>query len=152
MLTNRDKQYLRAVFLLQGSNRPVGPKELALQMGVSKVCAFQKMRRLEVLGYGEYFLRKGLLLNEMGVLAIEQDIKKHHILEKFLEKTLKMTSQEACDHSNHIGPFICDGLVSDMANKIDTEMNCNCGYCLNTENKSSELEQCHWLKKSINSG
>jgi Mn-dependent DtxR family transcriptional regulator len=149
MLTNRDKQYLRAVFLLQGSTRPVGPMELAVKMGVSKVCAFQKMRRLEALGYGEYHLRKGLKLNDLGVLIIEQDIKNHHILEKFLEDTLKMTSREACDQSSHIGPFISEKLINNIANKIGTKSNCNCGNCLETPKNYSELEQCHWLKKSI---
>jgi len=149
MLTNRDKQYLRAVFLLQGSTRPVGPMELALKMGVSKVCAFQKMRRLEAMGYGEYFLRKGLKLNSLGVLIIERDIKNHHILEKFLEDTLKITSREACDQSNHIGPFISEKLINNIADKIGAKTNCNCGNCLETPKNYSELEHCHWLKKSI---
>jgi len=149
MLTNRDKQYLRAVYLLQGAIRPVGPKVLASKMGVSKECAFQKMRRLEALGYGEYTIRKGFKMNEKGIFVIEQDIKKHHILEKFLENTLKMTTKEACDHSNHIGPFICDTLINDIAEKIGNDMSCSCGYCLDTFNKSTKLEHCHWLIKSI---
>jgi Mn-dependent DtxR family transcriptional regulator len=149
MLTNRDKQYLRAILLLQGSTDPVGPKKLALKMGVSKVCAFQKMRRLEALGYGNYTVRKGFKLNDRGIFVIEQDIKKHHILEKFLEDTLKMTTKEACDHSNHIGPFICDTLINDISEKIGNQMSCRCGYCLDTSNKSTKLEQCHWLIKSI---
>ena len=149
MLTNRDKQYLRAVYLLQGSSHPVGPKVLANKMSVSKECAFQKMRRLEALGYGEYHLRKGLKLNDIGVQIIEQDVKKHHILEKFLENALEMTSQEACDHSNHIGPFICDGLLDNIADKMETNLNCNCGNCIDTKRNSNELEHCHWLKKSI---
>jgi len=149
MLTNRDKQYLRAVFLLQGSTRPVGPNELALKMGVSKVCAFQKMRRLEAIGVGEYFRRKGLKLNALGVLVIEQDIKKHHILEKFLKESLKMTFQEACEYSNHIGPFISEELIKNIADKLGKKMNCNCGYCLDNPENSAELENCHWLIKSI---
>ena len=149
MLTNRDKEYLRAVFLLQGATNQVGPKDLATKMSVSKVCAFQKMRRLAAMGYGEYTIRKGLQLNNRGVRVIVQDIKKHHILEKFLEDTLKMTFQEACDHSDHIGPFICDTLINYIANKLGTEMNCNCGSCLNTSKNSADLKNCHWLNKSI---
>ena len=149
MITNRDKQYLRAIFLLQGSTRPIGPKKLSLKMGVSKVCAFQKMRRLEAMGYGEYILRKGLMLNKVALLIIEEDIKKHHILEKFLEDTLKITSQEACHHSNHIGPFICNSLIDNIANKMGPKMDCNCGNCIDTNRNSSALEKCHWLKMSI---
>lgn len=149
MLTNRDKQYLRAVFLLQGSTRPVGPMELAVKMGVSKVCAFQKMRRLEAMGYGEYHLRKGLMLNDLSFLIIKQDVKNHHILEKFLEDTLKITSREACDQSNHIGPFISEKLINNIANRIGAKTNCECGNCLETSKDHSELKHCHWLKRSI---
>jgi Mn-dependent DtxR family transcriptional regulator len=149
MLTDRDKQYLRAIFLLQGSKQPVGPQELAVKMAVSKVCAFQKMRRLEIMGYGEYVLRRGLKLNENGVRIIENDIKNHHILEKFLEDTLKITFQEACDHSSHIAPFICDTLMNNIAHKMEAKINCNCGNCIDTAQNSAELENCHYLIKSV---
>ena len=86
MLTNRDRQYLRAIFRLRGSTRYVGPQELATDMGVTKVCAFQKMRRLEALGLGEYTIRKGLMLNREGAEMVEEEIRKHHLLEKFLKE------------------------------------------------------------------
>ena len=149
MLTNRDKQYLRAIFLLKGSSCPIGPKKLAIKMGVSKVCAFQKMRRLEALGLGEYHLRKGLQLNDMGVGLITHEIKKHHVLEKFLEDTLKMNSHEACDHSTNIGPFVGDKLMNNIANTIGAEIACSCGSCFDTLANPSELEHCHWLKKGV---
>ena len=147
MITNRDKQYLLAIFMLQGTTDPVGPNKLAIKMNVSKVCAFQKMRRLEVLGYGQYYLRKGLKLNKTGISMVEQEIERHHVLEKFLEDTLKMTSQEACDHSSHIGPYICEGLMGNIANKMRSTIDCQCGHCLDTDKNTTQLEQCHWLKK-----
>ena len=113
------------------------------------MCAFQKMRRLESLGYGEYIHHQGLKLNEFGVQIIEQDIKKHHILEKFLEATLKIEFSDACAHSNHISPFICDNLLNDIEKKMDSKMECNCGNCLDTPKNSAELEHCHWLKNSF---
>lgn len=152
MFTNRDKQYLKAIFLLHGSVNPVGPQVLANKLAVSRVCALQKMRRLEVLGYGDYIRRKGLVLNQNGILVITQDIKKHHILEKFFEDTLKITTQEACDHSSHIGPFICDSLVSDIANNIKSTIKCNCGSCLSATKNSTDLENCHYLNKGFGNG
>jgi Mn-dependent DtxR family transcriptional regulator len=149
MLTNRDKQYLKAIFLLQGYTHSVGPQELAKKMEVSKVCAFQKMRRLESMGYGEYTIRRGLKLNDNGVTIIENEIKNHHILEKFLEDTLKITFQEACDHSSHIAPFICDSLMNNIIHQMKTKINCNCGYCFDSAKSSNELENCHYLVKSV---
>jgi Mn-dependent DtxR family transcriptional regulator len=149
MLTSRDKQYLKAIFLLKGFTQPVGPQELAEKMEVSKVCAFQKMRRLESMGYGEYTIRRGLKLNQTGVGIIENDIKNHHILEKFLEDTLKITFQEACDHSSHIAPFICDTLMNNIAHKMAAKINCSCGYCIDTKKNTTELKNCHYLSKGV---
>lgn len=149
MLTNRDKQYLRTVFLLQETNGHVGPNILAAKMGVTKVCAFQKMRRLEAMGYGEYEPHKGLKLNLFAIQTIEQDIKKHHLIEKFLEDSLKITFQEACEQSNHIGPFISDKLMNNIIDMFGEEMDCNCGNCFDSKLNSAELGHCHWLKKGV---
>jgi DtxR family Mn-dependent transcriptional regulator len=149
MITNRDKQYLRAVFTLKGATEPVGPNELATKLGVSKVCAFQKMRRLEAMGYGEYYPRKGLQLNETGISMVEQEVKRHHVIERFLENTLKITSQEACDHSSNIGPFINERLIDNIANNMEAVIDCRCGHCLDTSPNGTELKHCHWLNNSI---
>jgi Mn-dependent DtxR family transcriptional regulator len=149
MLTKRDQEYLKTIFKLQGSVHPVGPNKLAQIMGVSKVCAFQKMRRLEAIGFGTYIIRKGLILNQKAIKVIEQDIKKHHILEKFLKDTLKITFEEACDHSSHIAPFICDGLVDNIMENMDKKIQCNCGSCMDPTKNKTELENCHYLSKSV---
>jgi Mn-dependent DtxR family transcriptional regulator len=44
------------------------------------------MRRLETLGLGEYIFKEGLKLNNEAILIVENDIKKHHILERFFKK------------------------------------------------------------------
>jgi DtxR family Mn-dependent transcriptional regulator len=149
MLTNRDRQYLRAVFKLKGSQKFVGPQELANAMSVTKVCAFQKMRRLEVLGLGEYAVRKGLKLNEEGVTLVEEEIRRHHVLERFLSRTLNMTSQEACDHSSHMGPFICEEVLRSISENLDQDIDCECGHCLHDCNGHRGAEDCHWLKRGI---
>ena len=50
-LTNRDREYLRIMYFLNGESEYIGPVKLADAMGISKVCAFQKMHRLSALGY-----------------------------------------------------------------------------------------------------
>ena len=149
MLTSRDRQYMRALFLLRANNRFVGPQELADKMGVTKVCSFQKMRRLEVLGYGDYMVRKGLRLNEAGVKAVEEEIRRHHMLERFLSKTLEMSEEEACDHSSHMGPFICEGVMKVISERYGHEIQCECGHCLHECNGHQGGQACHWLKKGI---
>ena len=94
LLTNRDREYLRVLYMLKGSSTPVGPVKLSKKIGVTKVCAFQKMRRLEALGYGEYIVRQGLKLNNKAKKVVEQDVKRHHIIEAFLERKLGLAEAE----------------------------------------------------------
>jgi len=148
MLTARDRQYLRAVFKLKGFSKHVGPQELANVIGVTRVCAFQKMRRLEVLGMGEYAVRKGLRLNHEGVSVVEEEIRRHHVLERFLMETLKMSSKDACDHSTHMGPFVCDEVLSGMTDTLGN-VECDCGHCLHECNGHQAAAECHWLKKNV---
>ena len=95
-LTNRDREYLRVLYVLNGFTDPVGPVLLSKKIGVTKVCAFQKMHRLEALGYGKYFLREGLKLNKKACRLVKQDIKRHHVIEAFLQKKLGLTHHQAC--------------------------------------------------------
>ena len=152
MLTNRDRQYLRVIFRLKGSSRYVGPKELANAMGVTKVCAFQKMRRLEALGMGEYTIRKGLMLNNEGAALVEEEIRKHHVLERFLKDTLNMSQEEACNHSSHMGPSVCEEMLNSITENMGEDIDCECGHCLHDCNDHKGAEECHWLKKNNTGG
>jgi Mn-dependent DtxR family transcriptional regulator len=147
MITARDRKYIRSIFQLKGHQRPVGPQELANSMGVTKVCAFQKMRRLEALGMGEYVLRKGLTLNREAVIMVEEEIRRHHLLERFFEKNLNMSTQEACDHSDHMGPFVCDDVMKSISEALGKDLECDCGHCIHDCEDHSGAENCHWLKK-----
>ena len=145
VLTVRDRQYLRAIFALHGSQEPVGPVLLADKMGVSKECAFQEMRRLDALGYGEYILRKGLKLNPQAISIIENDFKKHHFFEKFLQETLGMTHKEACRESSRIDPFVGECLMQNIIDKTGPLSNSSCGCCIETPLDPNDLKDCHWI-------
>jgi len=149
MLTVRDREYLRAIFILYGSQKPVGPVLLADKMGVSKECAFQEMRRLDVLGYGEYVLRKGLKLNKLAISIVENDFKKHHFFEKFLQETLGMTHEEACHESSCIDPFVSEYLMQSIYNKTGTLRNGSCGCRMKTPLNPNDLKDCHWINESF---
>lgn len=147
MLTDRDRQYLKIIFRLGGKSEPVGPVALANELGVTKVCAHQKMHRLEAMGYGRYIRRKGLQLTEAGTNVVEEEIKRHHILEKFLEKNLDMSHEQACDHSDHIASSVCAELLRAITTNIQDDLDCDCGHCLHECGEHSGLENCHWLRK-----
>jgi Mn-dependent DtxR family transcriptional regulator len=149
MLTNRDRQYLRGIFLLKGNTEPVGPSTLSKFIGVSKEAAFQEMRRLEFLGYGKYKPKEGLKLNKKAISIIENDVKRHHVLEKFFKKSLNMTHEEACEESTYIDPYISERLMNNISNKIGFFEVCDCGCPINSPLEIKDLKKCNWIKKNL---
>ncbi len=148
-LTSRDREYLRAVFLLDGGNKPVGPSQLGNLVNVSKVAALEKMRRLEAMGFGEYVPRKGLLLNKDGVSVVQHDIKRHHVVEKFLEDNLGMDSTEACRESSAMDPYVSESFLKNAVSALGEKASCDCGCCIEEYYDPEVLYGCHWFKKQF---
>ncbi|MFO8109555.1 MAG: metal-dependent transcriptional regulator [Thermoplasmata archaeon] len=151
-LTTRDKEYLRALFLLEAYKHPIGPAEVAKMMNVSRVAVLKKMRRLEYMGYGDYVSRKGLLINQRSVNLIQRDVRKHHLLEKFLETTLDMESEEACDESAVLDVSVSNNLLEKMDSKYGEDLHCDCGCCISTYYEPEDLYDCHWYQKQFSIG
>ena len=146
-LTERDREYMRAVFLLNGKEEPVGPSKLSEKMGVSKVGVLRKMKRIARLGMGDYIEQNGLLLNSEGVKVVERDIENHHIIEYFLQKSLDMDFPEACEESSKMGEIISDTFIESVREKMGDEISCECGLCLDPPYSPSKLKECHWCNK-----
>ncbi len=149
MLTDRDKKYLRALYLLDSQEEPVGPTDLGMKMGVSRVGALKKMRRLEFLGLGEYMEKRGFKLNETGVKIVEKDVKNHHVLEKYFHEKLGFTSEEACEESAAMGSKVSNRFVDQVTDKIDVDIACECGCQVNPPYDHEDLKECHWMKKQF---
>ncbi len=148
-LTSRDREYLRGLFLLCGGEKPVGPSELGELIEVSKVAALEKMRRLEAMGYGEYIHRQGLLLNKAAVTVVQRDIRRHHVVEKFLEDNLGMDSTEACRESSAMDPYVSDNFLKTATTALGDELSCDCGCCVEDYYEPKVLYGCHWFKKQF---
>ena len=70
-----------------------------------------------MMGYGSYHHRKGLILTEAGINVVEEEIRRHHILEKFLEKNLNMTHGLA--HSQQVLLLLTDkGFSREVAYRL----------------------------------
>lgn len=148
-LTNRDREYLRVLYVLNGFTDPVGPVLLSKKIGVSKVCAFQKMRRLEALGYGKYVLRKGLKLNKKACSLVEQDVKKHHVLEAFLQKKLGLTHHQACIESEKLDSSVSQTLFNKINSTLMKQVSSCCRYNPKEELTVSDLKKCPWMKRLL---
>lgn len=148
-LTNRDREYLRVIYMLKGLEDPIGPVKLSKKIGVTKVCAFQKMHRLEALGYGKYILRKGLQLNEKAENLIDEDMKRHHIIEAFLQKKLGFTHEQACIESEKLEQSMSQTLFKKI-NKIRINpFDSCCSYNPACKPTPSDLKNCPWVQRLL---
>lgn len=134
--------------MLKGSTIPVGPVKLSKKIGVTKVCAFQKMRRLEALGYGEYVVRQGLKLNNKANKVVEQDVKRHHIIEAFLERKLGLPHNQACIEAEELDKSMSQALFSKI-NNIHMKASSCCPYNATKKPTISDLKTCPWIQRLI---
>lgn len=145
-LTKRDGEYLRALFLLKGHREPVGPTKLASVFGISKVSSYEKMRRLEILGFGKYILRKGFLMNTKATDLVQSDIHRHHILERYIQLELGLDSRDACRESSNMAHHTSHAMIERIRIQLGTDQNCDCGCCLTPPYDPEDLKDCHWCK------
>jgi Mn-dependent DtxR family transcriptional regulator len=135
--------------MLQGSTNPIGPVKLSKKIGVTKVCAFQKMHRLEALGYGKYILRKGLQLNKKATDIVEQDMKRHHVLESFLQKKFGLTHDQACLEAEKLDQSMSKHLFDKINDTYIKPTSSCCSYNPMHKPKVSDLKTCPWIQRLL---
>jgi len=148
-LTNRDREYLRILYLLNGSTHPIGPVKLAQKLGVTKVCAYQKMHRLQALGYGTYFHREGLKLNEKAEKIVAKDMKRHHVLEAFLQKNLGLSHNQACLEAEQLDQSMSQNLYKKIKTTDNKLSSSCCSYSIDHKPTCSDLRRCPWIQRLI---
>jgi len=148
-LTNRDREYLRIMYFLHGKDEYVGPVKLANVMGISKVCAFQKMHRLSALGYGSYKTYEGLKLNEKAIAIIENDMRRHHIIESFLQEKLNLSHNQACREAELLTESMSTFLFQCISKSTLEQQSHCCEYSTKHELTPEIMQNCPWVKKSI---
>ena len=146
-LTQRDREHLISIFLLNGHENPVGPSKLAKKMDMSRAGALQKMKRLERCGVGDYISKKGLKLNSHGIEIIEDEIVKHHLVENFFQESLGMDFEEACEEAEKLG-FEMRGKIIDLINRhYGDEIESECGLDLEPPFEPEDVRECPWCKR-----
>ncbi len=144
-ITQRDREYIKKIYLLGGKEIPTSPSELAREMNVSKVGALDKMRRLEELGFAEYIKNKGILLNSKGIKEIEEGAKRHHLVEKFLRESLDIDQEEACVESTKIAFRLSNRTIEKISSQLDPGTTCRCGFRIGKYTELRDLKNCPWL-------
>ncbi len=146
-LTQRDREHLLSIFLLNGHKEPVGPSKLAKKMNMSRAGALQKMKRLERSGVGEYIPKEGLKLNSKGREIIDKEILKHHVVENFFQESLGMDFEEACEEAEKLG-FEMSGKIIDLIDlHYGDKINSECGLDLEPPFEPEDVKECPWCMR-----
>ena len=147
--TNRDLSYLQAIYYLGGNKVSISPTKLSSQLKVSKVTAYQKMKRLVVLGFGNYKRQKGFKMNNKSINDIEKFIFQHHVLEHFFTKTLGVSCSQACNESSQITANLSDEFITTIFEMLGEPANCNCGCKIPPPYEKETLKGCSWCQQSL---
>jgi len=124
--------------------------KLADAMGITKVCAFQEMHRLQALGFGVYKPYKGLLLNDIALEIVKHDMDRHHIIEAYLHKYLGLTQNQACNESDILSESLSPYLFHKISSQMIDGVSFCCDYSSNQKLTPEIMKTCPWIKKSIN--
>jgi Mn-dependent DtxR family transcriptional regulator len=118
-------------------------------MGISKVCAFQKMHRLEALGYGDYEPYKGLKLNDNALKIVKDDMDRHHIIEAYLHRHFDLTHHQACNESGLLSESSSPYLFKKISRHNHEKTSHCCDYSSQQQLTPEIMKSCPWIKRSI---
>src|SRR5437899_531319 len=88
--TSAVQDYLKAIYQLGGSSRPVPTNDLAEQLGVRPASVSGMLKRLDELGFVAYAKYKGTKLTRRGVKSAVEMIRHHRLLELYLALVVGM--------------------------------------------------------------
>lgn len=103
MITSTIEDYLKSIYSLEQNNNgeiPVSTNEIAHAMNVSPSSVTKMLKKLNEIGFVEYTSHQGVRLTDIGEKAALYVIRKHRLLELFLQKYLNYSwdevHEEAC--------------------------------------------------------
>lgn len=104
----------------------VGPSYLALRLEIPKSTAQKILLRLSELGYGVYVEKKGFILSEQGLREGRRILRRHRLLECFLED-LGIEKSSVCEEASKIDLNLGKGLEKLIEDKYGKRERCPCG-------------------------
>ena len=131
-LTPTEASYLKEVYELVKDGTPVPPIALSRAFGVSRVSSMEMLRKLEAKGYGEYWPRRGLALNESGKRTAEALIRKHRLFECLIFEKLGVPRADVCCEAGQVDRFLSDSLATRMEDALGHPDTCPCGKPIST--------------------
>src|SRR5438034_11019332 len=106
--TRAQQDYLKALYLLGGDERPVPTRELAQRLGISSPSVSEMVTRLTSQGLVEHDRYRGQQLTREGRKVALELVRHHRLLEMFLVRVLGYTWDEVHDEAERLEHVISE--------------------------------------------
>ncbi len=109
------EDYLKGIYTLTERGDPASTSALSQALGVQPASITGMIKRLATLGYVEHLPYKGVQLTETGSREALRIIRRHRILETYLQEKLEYTWSEVHQEAELLEHAVSDKLISRMA-------------------------------------
>ena len=106
--TRSQEDYLKALYLLRGDERPVPTRELAHRLGISSPSVSEMVTRLTAQGLVEHDRYRGQQLTREGRKVALELVRHHRLLEMFLVHVLGYSLDEVHDEAERLEHVISE--------------------------------------------
>ena len=106
--TRSQQDYLKALYLLRGDQRPVPTRELAQRLGISSPSVSEMVVRLSAQGLVEHDRYRGQQLTREGRKVALELVRHHRLLEMFLVEVLGYSLDEVHDEAERLEHVISE--------------------------------------------
>ena len=107
-LTRSQEDYLKALYLLRGDERPVPTRDLAQRLGISSPSVSEMVTRLSAQGLVEHDRYRGQQLTREGRKVALELVRHHRLLEMFLVQVLGYSWDEVHDEAERLEHVISE--------------------------------------------
>jgi DtxR family transcriptional regulator, Mn-dependent transcriptional regulator len=106
--TRSQEDYLKALYLLHGDQRPVPTRDLAQRLGISSPSVSEMVARLSVQGLVEHDRYRGQQLTREGRKVALELVRHHRLLEMFLVRILGYSWDEVHEEAERLEHVISE--------------------------------------------
>ena len=106
--TRSQEDYLKALYLLGGNERPVPTRELAQRLGISSPSVSEMVTRLSAQGLVEHDRYRGQQLTREGRKVALELVRHHRLLEMFLVRVLGVPWDEVHEEAERLEHVISE--------------------------------------------
>src|SRR3989475_7329598 len=106
--TRSQEDYLKALYLLRGDQRPVPTRELAQRLGISSPSVSEMVARFTAQGLVEHDRYRGQQLTKEGRKVALELVRHHRLLEMFLVEVLGYTWDEVHEEAERLEHVISE--------------------------------------------